>query len=292
MGRVLVSTIGVKAQHLLVQPQEARVIGVTSSGIFLHLASAGIIFLTPERFHGPLTLNMVDPFNREITQGSPALIRPGIIDFREAALSLTFEKAAVWLPQSRPEVQPSSVLYLPRLKSLADRMLTVRQVGEINMVLPRLLDNRREEVKSLPVLGEACCLLSESLKKKQPAGVMHALNQITGMGQGLTPLGDDLACGLLLALSRWGEFLVPGFARQNVLQNFPPFAYQRTSFISANLIECAANGQADERLILALDGIVTGEPSVAACTELLLAWGNTSGIGALCGMALIVGASS
>jgi hypothetical protein len=63
-------------------------------------------------------------------------------------------------------------------------------------------------------------------------------------------------------------------------------AYQRTTTLSANLIACAAHGEADERLINAVDGIVTGTPSHAACVECVLGWGHSSGLDALIGMAL------
>jgi hypothetical protein len=56
--------------------------------------------------------------------------------------------------------------------------------------------------------------------------------------------------------------------------------------LSANLIECAASGKADERLIDALDGIMTGSPGPEECATLLLSWGNSSGGDSLAGMAL------
>jgi hypothetical protein len=65
-------------------------------------------------------------------------------------------------------------------------------------------------------------------------------------------------------------------------------AYQRTTTLSANLIECAAQGEADERLISVVDGIMTGEPSVADCAKYILDWGSSSGIDALVGMAIVL----
>jgi hypothetical protein len=42
----------------------------------------------------------------------------------------------------------------------------------------------------------------------------------------------------------------------------------------------------DERLILALDGIITGNIEPEFCVNLLAGWGNTSGFDSLIGMAL------
>jgi hypothetical protein len=58
--------------------------------------------------------------------------------------------------------------------------------------------------------------------------------------------------------------------------------------LSANLIECAAQGQANERLILSLDGMITGVPDAERCAGLLAGWGNTSGLDALVGMGVVI----
>ena len=65
-------------------------------------------------------------------------------------------------------------------------------------------------------------------------------------------------------------------------------AYRATTTISANLIECAAAGQGDERLITVVDGIATGSASIDECVECVLDWGSSSGIDALVGMAIAV----
>ena len=56
--------------------------------------------------------------------------------------------------------------------------------------------------------------------------------------------------------------------------------------ISANLIECAIDGQGDERLIAAGDSIIVGSTAIDECVAGLLDWGSSSGIDALIGMAL------
>ena len=54
------------------------------------------------------------------------------------------------------------------------------------------------------------------------------------------------------------------------------------------LMDCAANGLADERLVIALDGLVGGGIQPGACADLLCTWGHSSGTDALVGMALIL----
>ena len=85
-------------------------------------------------------------------------------------------------------------------------------------------------------------------------------------------------------LNRWQRSNAWRDLNQRVIEA----AYQRTTTISANLIECAADGQADERLMKVVDGIVTGTPSIDECVNCILDWGNSSGIDALAGMAVAV----
>ena len=50
-------------------------------------------------------------------------------------------------------------------------------------------------------------------------------------------------------------------------------ASQKTTLLSANLIACASQGQADERLISALDGMLTGNPAPEQCAAVYPSWG-------------------
>jgi hypothetical protein len=65
-------------------------------------------------------------------------------------------------------------------------------------------------------------------------------------------------------------------------------ARQRTTALSASLIECAARGLADERLILALDRLLSDDLAVDRIVEYLQSWGHTSGAAALQGMGLVL----
>ncbi len=94
--------------------------------------------------------------------------------------------------------------------------------------------------------------------------------------------------GFLLALQRWGYALASELEVEELTRQLLPLAYQKTTTLSANLIECASLGQADERLLLALDGIMTPNPDPPTCAAALAAWGNTSGHDALVGMALCI----
>jgi hypothetical protein len=110
-----------------------------------------------------------------------------------------------------------------------------------------------------------------------------------GLGGGLTPWGDDLNLGIILALNRWADIMATRLDLPYLYRRISQAARAGTTTLSANLIECATRGQADERLLLALDGILSGTPGPEICASALLSWGSSSGMAVLAGIALGIG---
>ena len=52
-------------------------------------------------------------------------------------------------------------------------------------------------------------------------------------------------------------------------------SYRKTTGLSGNLIECAARGEADERLLALVDSIFSGAPSVELGALPMLTWGSS-----------------
>jgi len=126
--------------------------------------------------------------------------------------------------------------------------------------------------------------LEQAFHKGSSQETLAIFRRLVGLGRGLTPSGDDFIMGLLLAVNRWPGLFgpLPELAELNRL--VVAKAYSATTSISANLIESATLGYGDERLISALDGIVTGDLPPEACAANLLALGASSGIDALVGI--------
>lgn len=108
---------------------------------------------------------------------------------------------------------------------------------------------------------------------------LQSLISNLGLGTGLTPSHDDLVIGFLLTLNRYGHYPYNDLIIKE--------AYVRTTTLSANLIECAAQGLADERLIRVVDCIFSGEKNDRALDE-MLGWGESSGFNALIGINIAV----
>lgn len=280
--------MGAIAHTKLAQESEASLMGITSRGLFLWLSSGWVVFLSPDSFRGPLTLNYLgEPGDfRALQSGLPARVYPDHILFPEARLAIHTGQASPWQPP------PVPVKILPHgdrmaLMALVARdLLTRGGVSDFGRLIPAMLgDEGGSEAKGNPAYPFVE-RLQHSLREGKLTDIARCMQAILGMGTGLTPSGDDVVAGSLLALTRWGHALAPGMETKALVQEVVQAAYRKTTTLSANLIECAGQGQANERLVLALDGILSGETDASTCAGYLAGWGNTSGLDVLAGMAL------
>jgi hypothetical protein len=268
--KIPLSNIGIKAWRLLDQNQPASVWSITSTGVFLLLPSGWLLFLSNQTFRGPLTLNLPEGTTPMILMqsGSPVEIHDGEISFLDLDLVLSTQESQVWTAPQRPAASPT-VLELRR-ERLAELCSTVQAERSQNMPFEHF---------------------SKALENvERGISLADTLENLLGYGPGLTPVGDDFIIGFLVAARRWGDQLSTEDDPDLPLlcQTLQQAAYRKTTLLSANLIECASDGLADERLVLAIDGIMTGKPDPQTCAAHLLSWGNSSGLGALLGMALAV----
>jgi len=282
--------IGKTARQTISQGQAGQVLGVTSRGVFLHFPTPKIIFLSYEPYKGPLTLNLgaVATQLERLSPGNAVQVNARDLYFDALEIRILSGEAVTWqAPAPVGAVQPKPEIH-KQLVSIARQLLAQNRTSEISSLLPHILGfpNESTGISAEKSLWQEIQQLQQSLHSSQLARIVPTLGSLLGFGSGLTPSGDDLAIGLLLTLNRWGETFVPGIELQGLNRSVVQSAAQKTSALSANLIECAVNGEADERLINALDGIMTGIPDSEACARLLLSWGNSSGSDTLTGIAL------
>lgn len=121
-------------------------------------------------------------------------------------------------------------------------------------------------------------------------GAVEAAERIVGLGPGLTPSGDDMLAGLLLALRLLGGAIPGGAAPVDRARHAggPVWladwlgaavvadAGGSTTALAATLLHCAARGEAAGEVAAVLHGIAGREPMDAAAYR-LLATGHTSG---------------
>lgn len=127
---------------------------------------------------------------------------------------------------------------------------------------------------------EAPTALAEFCAAGDLAHSVDAAERIVGLGPGLTPAGDDVLAGLLLALRLLGG-AVPGGGGAVWLADWlgaavTADANTRTTALAATLLHCAAHGQAAGEVAAVLRGIAGQEPLQPAVRR-LLGVGHTSG---------------
>ena len=248
-----------------------------------------MIFLSFENFPGPLTATLSDrePFlsNRPL-KGAVCISQYGI-QFPDAGIHISASKASVWdspLPPD-PPMNPEERLGL--MNQLAQDVYHSNAEIGICRILPALVGFDPGEVnldRYLQGIWRKIDTIRDQLARRDLTTMIQTLLSLLGLGSGLTPSGDDFTIGLLLSLNRWQSLFQPGLNLSVLNNKVVEAAYRNTTTLSANLIECATLGLADERLIQAVDYLAIGKSQPAEIRSGLRDWGNSSGIDALVGM--------
>lgn len=162
-------------------------------------------------------------------------------------------------------------------------------VGALSIGVDRLVAT---SVPALPDPAGAAALLAAThpdltvVRRQLPpdaltalaAGDPAAVPALVGRGDGLTPVGDDVLAGWLVAGRAAGRDLTPVAAAVAA-------AAQRTTALSATLLAHAAEGSALPAFRALLLALAAGA-GVTEATAALLAVGHTSGAGMLLGASL------
>jgi hypothetical protein len=282
------SCIGGIAWRVLSEGSPASIVGVTSRGVFVRTSDRWILFVTDEPYRGPLTINLPENIGsiRSLEVGSSVTMSEGRLDFCSGLhIIASGDTTALYHSIPSEAASPLSEQH-DRLMYLARKALHSGRTRGFGALLPHLLDlpicatRADHEPDVLPdVLS-----LRQALARGDMGGSLSLMRRLLGVGRGLTPSGDDLAIGLVLLLSRWGEALGLDDSWLDLSSQIVGAAYERTTTLSANLIESASWGQSDERLVAVVDSLVTGRPAKSECVSRLFGWGSSSGIDAFVGM--------
>lgn len=125
--------------------------------------------------------------------------------------------------------------------------------------------------------------LRRALKVGGTVGITAAVDGLVGLGQGLTPGGDDVLAGALTALQATGRTGLAGAigARVEVIRD-------RTTLLSADLLRLAADGFGCLEMVAFLQA---SEAQAGRAMERLLSIGHTSGADLATGLVIGLEAS-
>lgn len=111
--------------------------------------------------------------------------------------------------------------------------------------------------------------------------------ELAGMGEGLTPAGDDFLAGALAALRFHGLSRRRAVLPNQLGEGLAAHAGMRTTQFSAFLLSCSAAGQIAQPLSDWLNAVHRGDPEGAVgLVEAIAGLGHTSGLDTLSGMIL------
>jgi hypothetical protein len=278
------SSIGSIALENIHRETSGKVQGVTSRGVFINTPSRWLLFLSLESYQGPLTIN-IPGADFQLNPGLRVTIEKEEIRFAGADLVITLHGIGAWTPKSLPPSSLISIEIQTRLAAASQRIMDTKQPGVFAGLLQFLVNNELQPQAERDQLSQFNLHILNMVAEPWKHGSPDLLIRMLGAGPGLTPSGDDFVIGYLLAVNRWEPSLFPGWNPGSFNQQVVAAAYQRTTTLCANLIECAARGLADLRLINALDWLVAGDQPGLEAIDQLLTWGSSSGADVFAGFA-------
>lgn len=288
-----VDVIGQIANDYLHNEGNVKFLNLTSHGAFLECGENNLLFLSFEEFHGPLTANLtgMDICLHDISKGDTAVFEKGKLTFIDSQAQIEISNAKLWSPTPinkidliNPDIRKS------RNQNLAEIIIENRNPDGFSALIQRLIKpaenniiNNYLDFSNLPDINK----IRDFLIKYEYGTLGQYLENFLGMGPGLTPSGDDFILGVILSINRWKTILNLHPSYEILNQELTERARQKTNMISAELIRCAALGQADERLIQAVDYLAGANINMEVVLDGLINWGNSSGIDAFAGMATV-----
>jgi len=278
-------SLGPWAARIIQQHDHGKIIGVTSRGVFLDVEQDQILFLSGEIYQGPLTINLAErlDFRNRFSLGETCDLSPE---------QISFQTCRVTIPQGTPIWRPAPIVFpkdtwsavLKRGRCLATELIKTTQYG---LFLPFLkaVCRRTEDGNPRHPPGEVdVWAYLPSYRVEQPRDFTQHLLGLIGRGKGLTPSGDDFLAGFLLAAHTLAV-LNKLLASRDVLQTqILETAQRKTTTLSAALIQCAAEGLADARVMIGLQWLAQGGISLAQVKSDLLSYGSSSGVDSFAGM--------
>jgi hypothetical protein len=276
---------GAHAQRFVERHAAARIAAAFSRS--LHLESDGdfICIGDPSIGRGPLNA-VLDPAGwMRLATAVPPLgtsVRIAQGAFRIGGLTLDTTGAELWRPAPWPSAASGEGVLqaLQRVQHAAGELAPVDGIARTVLGLAGERDSAFERVARPRVER-----LRTWVTARPSASASTPPVDLLGLGPGLTPSGDDLLCGMLVALHAVGKSDMAHLLYAEIAQAAPA----ATSPISAAFLRAAAEGYGCEPLHAAIAAILEGQSeALAGRIEALGRVGHTSGWDALAGALLVL----
>jgi hypothetical protein len=301
--RLAVASLGPFARAALRDGARGRVLAVFRRSFYVRLEDGALACFGPPAL-GAGALNALCEGPRGLpwpipAPGDPVRVRDGVLHLG-ADTWFALGGARLWLPSALPPVSPARRAHgLLRLRRVCAAAVPARGLAAWLLAPERAASSPLDAALHAQV-GAALAALEGWLA--HPGGtpaarhllsgppvppVPEALPALLGLGGGLTPAGDDLLGGALIALHALGGVAPAEGLAAAVLARAPA----RTGAISAAHLAAAARGLGAAPLHAVLEALAgPGRPDEGALTEALRrldAIGHTSGWDAMAGVVAV-----
>jgi hypothetical protein len=260
--------IGKTALGLLTPGARGRVLAGFSRVSYLVTEQAELFWLASE--NAPMHqrgMRITGPFpklaagDRFSIDGRCIRIAP---DFR-----VDFGDASTWAASTIPAETALEIEKIPvRVKSLFLNGFDLSQASGFGRLIPKILSLAEgqldDEAEIDPLLALAWRGVHEIAKAcllRDMTALLQEANALVGLGEGLTPSGDDFLGGLLFCVNCI-QRLYPGFIYLDSSEQtlFIEAAKQRTHLISFTLLKDLTDGLAVEPLHELIDSVLSDQP--------------------------------
>lgn len=286
--RVQAISISKGVRNFLAQPRSGTLIATFERSCYLDLDGSIVALVSPPLLNGPLNIVVGPPGDFSFQQwriGMTARADPSSLQL-EDGIEIDLARAHIWDATLMPWDEVEAATLRTSLDIVRRTVLQEAPEGSFAHYLPGSGERGSGADPLRYRAHDGMTQLQAGLRERAQQDVAGGARKLAGLGPGLTPSGDDVLVGALVALTVWPPSNLAGF-RQAIVDAVPG----HTTRISTAYLEAAARGEASEawhRLLAVLPQTDRGE--VVAAARRLMAFGETSGADMLSGFLLAVDA--
>ncbi len=284
--RLRALSISARVHASLARPRCGHVLAAFPRSCYLDLDGRIVALIAPALLNGPLNIVVdADAWGDRAAAGAVATSTDRVLRIG-GGVEIELAGAVVWNAalQPWPEEQVNKLRdNLPMLQGLLKS--EAPEGGLARLVTgghgPTGADGPLDRTAA-PAVAD----LAGGLRRRDAHLAAHAARTLAGLGPGLTPSGDDVLLGCLLAL-----VVLPAEGTDGIREAIVSATRDRTTRISQAYLHAAAQGEAGEPWHHLIAAMAAGSTArVTGAARRVMAFGETSGSDMLAGFLLSVNA--
>jgi len=260
--------IGEIAHDLLIPGQNGKVLAVFSQSAYLVTGQEELVYLTSAE--APM-----HPRSHQLSGAFPRLMVGSLFSVNDSHLhiepsfTLDLHQALLWRADQVSTADVEEIIDIPAKVKAIFTSLDYSKVKGFGRLIPHILllveggPTSLQPATTDPILSLAWPAIQDIARAcltHHQAEILQKAGSLVGLGEGLTPSGDDFLGGMLYCIHHL-KTIYPFLTVPPNQGAFIEGVKQRTNLISYSLLKDNALGHALEPLVLLLAAILTARPS-------------------------------